>query len=150
MKTKQMKCSLIGLLLGAAASMSFAQDEATQERITRLLDASTVAGSELWDYKGNQIGTIEQVLVQPFGRAIFVVIDAEEILGEERIVAVPWRLVYVKSREGDSDRLVFALDATEAKLRAAPVYNAETGLDLRNTEAVKPIFEHWGVEMPGE
>ncbi len=132
-------------LFVAATSIGFAADEDKSE-VTHLVKADKVTGSALWDFHGNQIGTIDHVLLQPSGEMAFVVINADKFLEEDRKVAVPWKKIFVKRNSEASGDIIFTLDTTRDFLKGAPGYDEDSAGDLSDPVKARPLYRYWRVE----
>jgi hypothetical protein len=149
MKTQLMTYTLAGALLAGTAATSFANEEKIPGGVTHSVKAEDVQGSDLWDYHGNKLGSIESVLLFPADGTAFVVVDTSLAADDSRKVAVPWSKLHIKLKEGTDDQIIYTLDATKAKLDAAPAYTAEPDARFDMAKS-KMACDYWGVEKPGK
>jgi hypothetical protein len=135
----------------AMASTGFAVDPETpaaeQSEVKDLIRAEKVAGSALWDFHGNQIGTIDYVLLQPSGGMVFAVINADKFVEADHKVAVPWSKIYVKRKSDASGGVVLTLDTTKEFLKGAPEFDEE-GDDLADPAKAGSIYRYWRADLP--
>lgn len=144
-----MKYTMVGMTMVSLTGASMAQDTkkegyADQHAVRHLVKAGDVIGSDLWDFHGNKIGTIDQVMLEPAGKTVLAIINADEWLEEDHKVAVPWAKIYVRTEGDDSDKVIYTLDVTKERLREAPRWEAEAhGDDPAKADA---FHRFWGVE----
>jgi hypothetical protein len=149
MKTQLMTYTLAGALLTGTAANTFANEEKIPGGVTHSVTAEDVQGKDLWDFHGKKLGSIESVLLFPADGFAFVVVDTSLAADDSRKVAVPWSKLHVKAKEGSDDEVIYTLDATKAKLDAAPAYTS--GADGRFDMAKgKMACDYWGVEKTGK
>ena len=110
-----------------------------------LVKADKVTGAHLWDYHGNQIGTIKDVMLAPTRGAIYAIVDAGKMLEQERVIAVPWSKLTVSIKDGTRDKLEYSLDTNKATLATAPTYDPAAPADLTSPALAGLIDRHWGV-----
>jgi hypothetical protein len=165
MKHNHLIPMVAGTVLLAGANASFGEEDKDKDRdqektvMAERVTSEKVTGSDLWDYHGNQIGTVEEVLLQPSGNAVLVIVDVKKILDEDRKLAIPWKLLAIKLKDpekaeereetgresgailkSDPD-LVFSLDATKLKLKGAPRYDATTSTDPFAASSLQRIHQ---------
>lgn len=89
------------------------------------VDATGVLGRDVHDADGRDIGRIVDVVVEPSGKPIAVVVDAGGFMGVgSRRVAVDWAAVHVPA-PGVAD-LPVTIDLTDTQVRSAPEYTDRT------------------------
>ncbi|HUF61005.1 MAG TPA: PRC-barrel domain-containing protein [Verrucomicrobiales bacterium] len=145
MKLKRIPQTITAALFVAAASIGFAAEEDKSE-VTHLVRADKVTGSKLWDFHGNQIGTIDHVLLQPSGEMAFAVINADKFLEADRKVVVPWTRIFVKRSSEDSGDVIFTLDTTREFLKDAPGFDEDSAGELSDPVKARPLYRYWKVE----
>lgn len=95
------------------------------EPALREVDATGVLGRDVHDADGRDIGRIVDVVVEPSGKPIAVVVDAGGFMGVgARRVAVDWAAVHVPA-PATADAPV-TIDLTDDQVRSAPTYNDRT------------------------
>ncbi len=110
------------LLLALGLPMLIA---AGPEPALREVEATGVLGRDVRDADGRDIGRIVDVVVEPSGKPIAVVVDAGGFMGVgSRRVAVDWAAVHVPAPAA-ADAPV-TIDLTDDQVRSAPAYNDRT------------------------
>ena len=95
------------------------------EPALREVEATGVLGRDVHDADGRDIGRIVDVVVEPSGKPIAVVVDAGGFMGVgSRRVAVDWAAVHVPAPAA-ADAPV-SIDLTDDQVRSAPAYNDRT------------------------
>lgn len=116
-----------------------------QERV--MIPAADIAGSDLWDFNGNQIGSIEKLLVSSTGSGLYAVVHAGEMLDEDRKIAVPWRSITVKENPDEEGAFVYSLDADKQRLMNAPEFQEEASNDLTDDNEAQQVHQFWNVRF---
>ena len=116
-----------------------------QERV--MIPAAEIAGADLWDFHGNQIGSIEKLLVSSTGSGLYAVVNAGEVLEEDRKIAVPWRSITVKENPDDEGAFVYSLDADKQRLMNAPEFQEEASNDLTDDNEAQQVHQFWNVRF---
>ena len=142
-----MKTIITSIAMVCAAAFLFAQDAGAQERTSDyagLLSGAQLKGAEVMNLQNQEIGSIEEVLVDPStGRIRFAVLSVGGFLGlGDTEVAVPWSAVQV-SKSGDTAK--FVVDATKERLEKAPRVEGKTYDRLYTRQDAEPTFVYWGV-----
>ena len=81
------------------------------------VDAGKLIGQEVYDAKGEKVGEIDSVMVDPKGEVTSVVIDVSGWLESEKLVAVAWSDL----KTGEDGKIVSSL--TKDSAEAAAAYN---------------------------
>ena len=98
-----------------------AGDLPTRVGATQMLP-SKLGASVVHDAGGQEVGDVEDVLLDENGRIVALVIGFGGVLGlAEKLVAVPWARVRVK-RPGENT-IRFDLSMTQAELKRAPAFS---------------------------
>ena len=107
-----------------------------------LLAASEIKGSTVKNRQREEIGDIDEVLIEPdSGRVRFAILSVGGFLGlGSTRVAVPWSAFEI-SREGG--RITYMLDATRERLEKAPRMDGKNYERLYAQETAEPIFVYW-------
>lgn len=129
-----------GLVAAAATLPASAQGVAFQkQQQAGELAAVRLAGTRIFNTKGEVIGTIADVVLGADGRAVTVVINVGGVLSVgSKVVAVPYSALKV-GPVVESSR-VLLLDVTTAQLQAAPTYAAT---DPGRVERAKKKASDW-------
>ena len=107
-----------------------------------LLAASEIKGSTVKNRQREEIGDIDEVLIEPdSGRVRFAILSVGGFLGlGSTRVAVPWSAFEI-SRQGG--RITYMLDATRERLEKAPRMDGKNYERLYAQETAEPIFVYW-------
>jgi sporulation protein YlmC with PRC-barrel domain len=111
-----------------------------------LLAASDIRGARVINSQNQDIGDIDEVLIEPeTGQIRFAVLSVGGFLGlGSTKVAVPW-LAFQIVTERDKIKYL-TLDATKERLEKAPRVEGKNYERLYPAEAAEPIFVYWDVE----
>jgi sporulation protein YlmC with PRC-barrel domain len=108
-----------------------------------LLDATTLDGTDVWDFHGKKLGDVKQILIDPHsGRVRYAIIEVDkawELIDPE--IAVPWAALRV-ARKADRS-LEIALDSTKERLADAPRYKMGDSDRILNREGGATIYSYW-------
>ena len=107
-----------------------------------LLAASEIKGSTVKNRQREEIGDIDEMLIEPdSGRVRFAILSVGGFLGlGSTRVAVPWSAFEI-SRQGG--RITYMLDATRERLEKAPRMDGKNYERLYAQETAEPIFVYW-------
>ena len=107
-----------------------------------LLAASEIKGSTVRNRQKEEIGDINEVLIEPdSGRVRFAILSVGGFLGlGSTRVAVPWSAFEITPQGG---RITYMLDATRDRLEKAPRVEGKNYERLYPQEAAEPIFVYW-------
>jgi hypothetical protein len=107
-----------------------------------LLLGSEIKGTHVKNLQNQDLGEIEEVLVDPVsGRVRFVVLEVGGFLGIGATkVAVPWGAFQIAT-EGDKPKYV--LDATKDRLEKAPKVEGKGYERLYARGTAEPVFVYW-------
>jgi len=107
-----------------------------------LLAASEIKGSTVRNRQREEIGEIDEVLIDPdLARVRFAVLSVGGFLGlGSTRVAVPWSAFEI-SRQGG--RVTYVLDATRERLEKAPRVEGKNYERLYAQDTAEPIFIYW-------
>ena len=139
--------STTSIAVAVVATLLFAQGafgEASKSNYSGLLSSTQIKGAEVMNLQNQEIGTIEEVLVDPSsGRVRFAVLSVGGFLGlGDSEVAVPWDAVQV-SKSGDNPKYV--LDASKERLEKAPRVEGKKYDRLYTRQDAEPTFLYWGI-----
>lgn len=140
---KTLVVSLLLVLVGGAGSVALAaKNPATH--YPALVGASEIKGTHVKNPQGQDLGAIDEVLIDPdTGQVRFVILDVGGFLGVGSTrVAVPLGAFQI-TQEGNKSKWV--LDADKEKLKNAPKVEGKNYQRLYTTTVAEPIFVYWKV-----
>lgn len=110
-----------------------------------LVDSSKLDGAAVWDFHGNKLGDLQQVLVDPkSGRVRYGVLEVDKAWNwSDPMIAIPWGTFAVK--KGDGKTPTISIDSTKEKLEKAPRYKVGDAGRLYEKKASQPIYTYWGI-----
>jgi sporulation protein YlmC with PRC-barrel domain len=110
-----------------------------------LVGATEVKGTHVKNLQNQDLGTIEDVLIDPAtGQTRFVIVDVGGFLGlGSTRVAVPLDAFQI-TQEGSKPKWV--LDADKEKLKNAPKVEGANYQRLYTKSGAEPVFVYWHVE----
>lgn len=107
---------------------------------------STMIGGKVFDQKGQEIGRIDNVLLDPMmGRVAYAILDVGTYLGlgGDQRTPVPFNLVRYSM---EAEKTGFVLQADRQKLVDAPHFAQNSWPDFSTAEINQRIYSHFGVE----
>ncbi|HKP05243.1 MAG TPA: PRC-barrel domain-containing protein [Chthoniobacterales bacterium] len=134
---------LVVALLGLGGSIGdAAKNPATN--YPALMAGSEIKGSHVKNLRGQDLGAIDEVLIEPdTGQVRFVILEVGGFLGLGATkVAVPWT-AFQLTKEGDKPKWV--LDADKDKLKNAPKIQGKGYERLYTSADAEPVFVYWKV-----
>lgn len=110
-----------------------------------LVDASKLDDLSVSDKAGNDLGEIEEVLIDPAsGQVRYAVLEVDKAWQfNDPKIAVPWGSFEVT--RGSDEKVRLTLDATKDKLTKAPRYKVGDANRLFSKEASQPIYSYWSI-----
>jgi sporulation protein YlmC with PRC-barrel domain len=116
--------------------------QTTTTEAATLLAASEIKGSTVRNRQREEIGEIDEMLIDPdSGRVRFAILSVGGFLGlGSTRVAVPWSALEI-SRQGG--RVSYVLDATKERLEKAPRVEGKNYERLYAQETAEPVFVYW-------
>ena len=137
--------SLLLIVLGAGGSVAWAaaaKNPATN--YPSLVGATDIKGTNVKNMQGQDLGQIEDVLIDPdTGQVRFVILEVGGFLGlGSTRVAVPLSAFQI-TKEGNKPKWV--LDADKEKLKNAPKVEGKNYQRLYTRSAAEPIFVYWKI-----
>jgi hypothetical protein len=105
---------------------------------------SQLIGAKVEDPSGQNIGKVEDVMVDSSGRVQFAVLSFGGFLGVgEKWYAIPWNAMHIeRDREGmDVKRIV--LDVTKETLERAPSFARDRWPDTRDNQWTRDTQKYW-------
>lgn len=144
MKNRTLTAVLAALAISSTAALAV-PDNNQNANSKWLVDASKLEGTEVWDFHGNKLGGLQQVLIDPqTGRIRYGVMEVDKAWNwSDPQVAIPWDSFAVK--RGDDMKTVLSIDATKEKLQNAPKFQTGDADRLFSKEASQPIYSYWSV-----
>jgi PRC-barrel domain len=144
---KRIGLTSVGLLAVALIGLNgaLAQDNNKNKReYPTLLDTSDVKGAKVKNLQNEDIGAIDELLVEPpSGRVRFAIVNVGGFLGIGGTrVAVPWTAFQI-TKEGDKPN--FVTDASKDFLEKAPRVDDKKYDSLYARESAEPVFTYWHV-----
>ena len=111
---------------------------------TGFLLSSKITGSHVKNLQNEDIGTIENLIVNPeTGRLRFAVLSVGGFLGVgDTNVVVPWIALNVEKTSDASDP-VYVLNTTKDKLKNAPRFDPAKLGDLYKRTTAEPVFSYY-------
>ena len=136
---------LVLILAGASGSVAWAataKNPATN--YPSLVGTSDIKGTHVKNLQGQDLGEIEDVLIDPdTGQVRFVILEVGGFLGlGSTRVAVPLNAFQI-TKEGDKSK--WMLDADKEKLKDAPKVQGKNYQRLYTRSEAEPIFVYWKV-----
>jgi sporulation protein YlmC with PRC-barrel domain len=138
-----MAASLLLVLIGATGPVAQgAKNPATN--YPAFMAASEIKGTHVKNLQGQDLGEIEEVLVDPeTGQVKFAVLEVGGFLGlGSTKVAVPWN-AFQLTQEGNKPKWV--LDADKEKLKNAPKVEGKNYQRLYTKTEAEPTFIYWKI-----
>jgi hypothetical protein len=110
-----------------------------------LLAASEIDGATVINFQNQEIGDIDELLVEPeTGQVRFAIVSVGGFLGlGSTKVAVPWRAFQIATARGTTK---YMLDATKERLEKAPRLEGKNYERLYPLDSAEPVFGYWDVE----
>ena len=145
--------SLAGLAI-AGVSFAWTQESAKSEeslpgeKLMFVHKLSELAGSEVRNSKGEEIGAIEELIVHPSSGGIeYAAVSIGGFLGlGERLYPIPWSLLNPRHAE-DSTDVFFLLDVPRATLESAPAFVSDAWPRV-DSDWERTICRHYGTLLP--
>ena len=137
---------LLLTLVGASGSVAWAaaaKNPATN--YPSLVGATDIKGTNVKNLQGQDLGQIEDVLIDPdTGQVRFVILEVGGFLGlGSTRVAVPLSAFQI-TKEGNKPKWV--LDADKEKLKNAPKVEGKNYQRLYTKTVAEPIFVYWKID----
>lgn len=115
----------------------------TGKKFRRILSASTLNGNRVVNSKGEDIGKIDEIMIDvPTGRIGYAVLSFGGFLGmRDKLFAIPWNHLAL-----DEDQHVFVLNLDKATLERAPGFDKNNWPDMSDREWGSRIYTFYGSE----
>jgi sporulation protein YlmC with PRC-barrel domain len=110
-------------------------------RLRRVLSASTLAGDSVRNSAGEDLGKIEEIMIDiPSGRIAYAVLSFGGFLGiGDKLFAIPWSSLRVD--EGDHQ---FILNVDRQTLESAPGFDKDNWPDMADPAFESSVYGHFG------
>jgi sporulation protein YlmC with PRC-barrel domain/hemerythrin-like domain-containing protein len=110
-------------------------------RMSGLIRSSTLKGNKVRDAHGNDLGKIEEVMIElETGRIGYMVLSFGGFLGlGDKLFAVPWKALHT-----DPERRDFILDVDKDQLKNAPGFDKNNWPDMTSPEWGESIHTYYG------
>jgi sporulation protein YlmC with PRC-barrel domain len=117
------------------------QMKAAQQAYPRILSASTVSGDAVRNLSGEDLGKIEDIMLDvAAGRIAYAVLSFGGFLGMgDKLFAIPWDGLTL-----DAENKGFVLDIPKARLENAPGFDKDNWPDMADRSWGSGIHAHYG------
>lgn len=108
---------------------------------SRVLSASTLDGDDVYDTKGEKLGSIKEFMLDiENGKVSYVVLSFGGFLSlGEKLFAVPWSALKV-----DTENQRFIMDTDEERLKKAPGFDADNWPNMADSTWEKSVHAYYG------
>ena len=116
-------------------------DLPTSRPASRLLSASTLAADDVYNPKGEKLGSIKELMLNiNSGKVCYAVLSFGGFLSlGEKLFAVPWGALTV-----DTDNQRFVMDTDEERLKTAPGFDADNWPNMADSSWEKNVNAYYG------
>ncbi|NTV70247.1 MAG: PRC-barrel domain containing protein [Azonexaceae bacterium] len=116
-------------------------DLTTSQPASRLLSASTLAADDVYNPKGEKLGSIKELMLNiNSGKVCYAVLSFGGFLSlGEKLFAVPWSALTV-----DTDNQRFVMDTDEERLKTAPGFDADNWPNMADATWEKNVNTYYG------
>ena len=116
-------------------------DLSTSQPASRLLSASTLAADDVYNPKGEKLGSIKELMLNiNSGKVCYAVLSFGGFLSlGEKLFAVPWGALTV-----DTDNQRFIMDTDEERLKTAPGFDADNWPNMADSSWEKNVNAYYG------
>jgi len=110
---------------------------------SRVLSASTLAGDDVYDPKGEKLGSVKEIMLDiEAGKISYVVLSFGGFLSiGEKLFAVPWSALTVDT---ENKRLV--MDTNEERLKEAPGFDTDNWPNMADPAWEKTVHDYYGTQ----
>ena len=108
---------------------------------SRVLSASTLNGDDVYNPKGEKLGSIKELMLDiENGKVCYAVLAFGGFLSlGEKLFAVPWSALTV-----DTNNKRFVMDADEERLKKAPGFDADKWPNMADSTWEKSVHAFYG------
>lgn len=113
----------------------------TTRRGSRLLSASTLSSDDVYNPKGEKLGSIKELMMDiESGRVCYAVLSFGGFLSlGEKLFAVPWSALKVDT---ENKRLI--MDTDEERLKNAPGFDSDNWPNMADSTWEKNVHAYYG------
>jgi len=113
----------------------------TTRRGSRLLSASTLSSDDVYNPKGEKLGSIKELMLDiESGRVCYAVLSFGGFLSlGEKLFAVPWSALKVDT---ENKRLI--MDTDEERLKNAPGFDSDNWPNMADSTWEKNVHAYYG------
>ena len=113
----------------------------TARRGSRLLSASTLSSDDVYNPKGEKLGSIKELMLDiESGRVCYAVLSFGGFLSlGEKLFAVPWSALKVDT---ENKRLI--MDTDEERLKNAPGFDSDNWPNMADSTWEKNVHAYYG------
>ncbi|WP_153131612.1 PRC-barrel domain-containing protein [Dechloromonas hortensis] len=113
----------------------------TTRRGSRLLSASTLSSDDVYNPKGEKLGSIKELMLDiESGRVCYAVLSFGGFLSlGEKLFAVPWSALKVDT---ENKRLI--MDTDEERLKNAPGFDSDNWPNMADSTWEKSVHAYYG------
>ncbi|UPG73099.1 PRC-barrel domain-containing protein [Roseomonas gilardii subsp. gilardii] len=106
----------------------------------RLISASKVEGTAVYNRAGERLGTVEDIMLDKVsGKVAFAVMSFGGFLGiGEKYHPLPWSTLTYDIAQGG-----YVVDMTREQLQDAPSYGAEDGIDFNDDAYGRRVYDYY-------
>ncbi|APT58962.1 MAG: PRC-barrel domain containing protein [Azospirillum brasilense] len=106
----------------------------------RLISASKVEGTAVYNREGERLGTVEDVMLDKVsGKVAFAVMSFGGFLGiGEKYHPLPWSTLAYDTVQGG-----YVVDMTREQLQDAPSYGADEGIDFNDDAYGRRVYDYY-------
>ena len=110
---------------------------------SRVLSASTVNGDDIYNLKGEKLGSIKEIMLDiENGKVSYAVLSFGGFLSiGEKLFAVPWSALTI-----DRINKRFVMDTSEERLKLAPGFDSDNWPNMADTTWEKTIHAYYGTQ----
>lgn len=107
----------------------------------RVMRSSTIVGSPVRNLKGDDLGKIQELMVDvATGRIVYAVLAYGGFLGMgDKLFAIPWEALMARS-----DERQFVLELDEETLKTAPGFDKDHYPTTADTNWLSNVYTHYG------
>ncbi|MFO0890046.1 MAG: PRC-barrel domain-containing protein [Isosphaeraceae bacterium] len=133
---------------GGATARDSDRPSTSRENFTTMYLASKVLGAKLQNAGSENLGSVEDLLLDRNSRAAFAIIGHGGVLGiGENYIPVPWSKLKLTDRQ-DSGGLVATIDSTKDQIEKAPLVKGDTYATMLAPGFTDQVYKYFGVEKP--
>lgn len=156
MKRRHIFTAMVFVLCTLFATQAFAveaQGDRTDQAVTQtgepyLLRADELIGKSVMNNQGENLGTVNDLVIRPDGRVLYAVISRGGVMGiGERLIPVPFTFVSPSAEEGE-----VRVDVARERFENAPSFSRNEWPEMIDPQQQEQVYGYYGVaaeEGPG-